>query len=57
MGKSGGKVLKPVNYQLGKSVISIDKEIEAMLPGKRISAEGNIYYEYRKNRSDLKGRV
>jgi len=27
-----------------------------MQPGKRRSASGRVYYEYRKNRSDLRGR-
>lgn len=29
-----------------------DKSLKAKRPGKRVSASGNIYYEYRKNRSD-----
>ena len=32
-----------------------DKKRTAQEPGKRISKEGNVYYEYRKNRSDKKG--
>lgn len=32
-----------------------DKERKALLPGKRMSKNGNIYWETRKNRSDLKG--
>jgi hypothetical protein len=38
--------------QTGSSKTKIDKQISAMLPGKRLSASGKIYYEYRKNRSD-----
>jgi len=30
----------------------IDKRLPALHPGKRISAKGNVYYEYRRNRSD-----
>ena len=35
---------------------SVRKDIglRAKKPGKRVSADGNVYYEYRKNRSDLK---
>ncbi len=50
-------VIKAVKYQIGRSKTSIDKERKAMKPGKRISKSGKIYYEYRKNRSDLRGGV
>ena len=40
------------NRQTGKSNIRTDRKIRALHPGKRISASGNVYYEYRKNRSD-----
>jgi hypothetical protein len=30
---------------------------KAMLPGKRRSRRGKIYYEYRRNRSDLRGGI
>jgi hypothetical protein len=33
--------------------IKQDKRLSALPPGKRISKNGNIYYEYRSNRSDL----
>lgn len=57
MSKDKGRVVKAVNFQIGSSNIKIDKEIDALLPGKRISRDGNIYYEYRKNRSDLRNRI
>jgi hypothetical protein len=33
-----------------------DRARKAKLPGKRISKNGKVYYEYRKNRSDAMGR-
>jgi hypothetical protein len=40
---------------LYKYNVKRDKKRTAQEPGKRISKEGNVYYEYRKNRSDKKG--
>ena len=34
----------------------MDSKLKASLPGKRISKSGKIYYEYRANRSDKKGK-
>lgn len=45
------KILK----QRGTSVKGRDKPREALLPGKRISRTGNIYWETRTNRSDAMG--
>lgn len=42
--------------QTGTSIKSKDKKRKAMPPGKRISKNGKIYYEARKNRSDLFGK-
>lgn len=42
--------------QTGSSNMKIDKKLKAIAPGKRRSKKGNIYYEYRKNRTDVKGR-
>ena len=39
--------------QTGKTNKRIDKRYSAKKPGKRISKNGNVYYEYRRNRSDL----
>lgn len=33
-----------------------DKIFKALKPGKRVSKTGNIYYEYRINRSDINPR-
>jgi len=41
--------------QVGKSNTVRDEHLKALLPGKRISKNGNIYWETRKNRSDKKG--
>ena len=48
--------IKPTTHQTGRSVVNKDRPRDAMLPGKRISRNGLIYWETRKNRSDLKNR-
>lgn len=50
--KQGGGTLV---RQSGKSNVSADKKRKAKKPGKRKSASGRVYYEYRKNRTDKKG--
>jgi hypothetical protein len=51
------KVLKVVNYQTGKRAsVKADRERKALPPGKRISKSGRVYWETRKNRSDLPGK-
>ena len=42
--------------QKGKSIKALDDKRKALLPGKRISKTGNVYWETRKNRSDEKGK-
>lgn len=42
--------------QTGKSSKAIDAKRVAKKPGKRRSASGKTYYEYRANRTDLKPR-
>lgn len=42
--------------QRGTSIPEIDRRKRALLPGKRVSKNGKIYWETRKNRSDAKGR-
>jgi hypothetical protein len=42
--------------QVGKSDISRDKKRKALAPGKRISKTGKVYWETRKNRSDVPGK-
>ena len=46
--------LKYKPHQTGKSVKSIDEKRKALAPGHRVSKSGKIFYEYRKNRTDLK---
>jgi len=43
--------------QTGRSSIPIDSKRKALAPGKRISSSGNVYYEYRKSRSDVPGKM
>lgn len=47
------RVLKQLK-QVGKSDRSRDVVRDALMPGKRVSKKGNIYWETRKNRSDAK---
>ena len=47
------KVVSAKNRQTGSSKRTQDKTHQAMKPGKRISANGNVYYERRANRSDV----
>ena len=55
--KNQRKSLKVSDHQIGKTIKSIDKKRQALKPGKRISKSGNIYYENRKNRSDMKDNI
>lgn len=55
LGIGKGKTIKPSEHQTGTSIKRIDIKRQAMPSGKRISKFGKIYYEYRKNRSDLEG--
>lgn len=43
------------NRQVGKTTVWKDKLLPALPPGKRVSKDGKIYYEFRKNRSDKRG--
>ena len=53
-----GRTVKVKRHQTGRSKnLSRDKKLEALPPGKRISASGKVYYEYRQNRSDLSGGI
>jgi len=51
------QVLKYRKHQIGDTLIKADALRVALPSGKRKSKEGKIYYEYRKNRSDLKGKL
>ncbi|HJX50994.1 MAG TPA: hypothetical protein VJ438_06035 [Candidatus Nanoarchaeia archaeon] len=53
--RSQRRNLKYKEHQIGKTNIAIDKKRKALMPGKKISKTGKVYYEYRKNRIDLKG--
>jgi hypothetical protein len=53
--KSLKKSLSRRGEQTGKSDIKRDRKRKAMPPGKRRSKTGKIYYESRRNRSDLFG--
>lgn len=55
--KKKGYVLRAGNYQTGSSVTSKDQTKLALKPGFRMSRNGHKYYEYRKNRSDLKNNI
>ena len=39
--------------QVGKTNKTVDESRKALMPGKRISKTGKVYWETRKNRSDL----
>ncbi len=54
--KFGRQVLKASTWQTGSTDIKRDSARKAMAPGKRRSARGRVYYEYRKNRSDVRGK-
>lgn len=53
--KSPKKIVYATEHQTGKTNVKRDKARKALPPGKRISKTGKIYYEGRKNRSDLPG--
>ena len=48
-------VVRASTRQTGRSIPQYDSRVEAMAPGKRISARGRVYYEYRRNRTDVQG--
>jgi hypothetical protein len=41
----------------GTSNLKYDRRHKALKPGKRVSKSGKVYYEYRKNRADVRGRT
>ena len=55
--KNERRNLKKSTYQIGKTSKKIDSKRKALLPGKRMSKTGKIYYERRMNRSDLRGNI
>ena len=56
IGVGKGKTIISVPHQTGRTTKRIDEPRIALTPGKRVSKYGKIYYEYRKNRSDLPGK-
>lgn len=55
MKKKKPQVVYKRDIQHGTTNIYRDKRRKAMPSGKRISKAGNVYYEYRKNRTDKEG--
>jgi len=53
--KKVNKIVYTQSHQIGKTNSFRDKKRKALPPGKRISKKGKVYYEYRKNRTDLTG--
>ena len=52
------RVLKVVKYQTGKRAsIKADRLRKALPPGKRVSRSGKVYWETRRNRSDLRSGI
>lgn len=59
--RKGGVNIKITKQQGGKgkrskASIELDENRSALAPGYRLSRNGNIYYESRKNRSDKPGK-
>ena len=50
------KLVYEYKSQTGKSKTKLDKKRKALAPGKRVSKNGKVYYERRKNRSDRPGK-
>jgi hypothetical protein len=49
------RVLKVVRRQTGeRASLKLDRKRKALPPGKRISRTGRVYWETRRNRSDLR---
>lgn len=51
------RVVAPAEHQTGEEPKKRISKKPPLLPGKRISKTGKTYYEYRRNRSSIKGRV
>jgi len=51
--KKKAELIKDITRQTGTSNTRADRMRKAKPPRKRRSAAGNVYYEYRKNRSDV----
>lgn len=55
MKKKKPQVVYKRDRQIGPTDVYRDKRRKAMPSGKRISKAGNVYYEYRRNRTDKVG--
>lgn len=56
--KSKRRIISTYKRQTGqRKSIKADKRRKALPPSKRVSRTGKVYYERRKNRSDLRGRL
>lgn len=51
--KRMAKVLKVIKHQTGRTNVPVDKLVKAMPSGKRLSKNGKVYWETRKNRTDI----
>ena len=51
------RVIDPASHQTGEAPKKHINKRRTLQAGKRISKSGNVYYEYRKNRSSLHGRL
>lgn len=47
------RVLRVIRHQTGRTNIPVDKQVRALKAGKRLSKTGHVYWETRKNRSDI----
>lgn len=50
------RMLAIADTQISRSIDSIDAKRKAAPPGKRMSRNRKVYYEKRKNRSDMPGK-
>lgn len=54
--KNQRRSVKVSTHRTGKTNVKRDIKRQALAPGKRISKAGNVYYESRRNRSDIVGK-
>lgn len=51
------KVVRVLDQTGNRTNLLVDRSRVALLPGKRISKTGNVYWETRRNRSDVPGKT
>jgi hypothetical protein len=56
-GQYSTRILSKSNRQTGRSNTRLDRKRTALPSGKRETWYGHVYYEHRKNRSDVKNRI